>query len=1364
MGAVNLVVDTFKDHRQLALKQIRRDRSNPRSVAILRNEFIALAALEHPNLAKVYDFGFDRRTEDYYFTSAYVRGIQLYKATHGLSLADANDLHLVLHLLVEVLRALEFIHSRGLVHGDLKPENLLVSTQAETEDDPGGGAQVKLIDFGLAKREKDFGGKKIFGTSWYIAPETILGAQVDRRTDLYSLGVVFYHVLTRKLPYQSKENFEVLRGHLEEEARPPSEIVPEVPRKLDGIILRLMAKKPADRYASAVAVIHDLNEKLGTRFPLETSETVRGYLRSSPLVGQRPAFNQLWWLIQHLYAQPESVGGSGLSLLEDAEAGGEEGASDNAELPSGHFLLVRGERKIGKERFVREFKGLVQTRATQFIQFELEEEGEADKKNLKCLFLALGRAFTSDENPLFATLSRLLKSLLSSVDNSPAEKLNGAIDVLVDGLLSAARELPMVLVFSRLHRAGEPLLSFLALLVDKIVRCGDHRPPLLILATVLEDELERLTLRRLLLSPSVRSHFRELPLERLPREEVEKLLALTFPGHRFGPEFENWVYEESDGNPGMVHELLEALAGRGQLEHLPGGWRYTGQIGGQRLTSKLRSGLKSRIAGFDDAARRLGLAFAFLGNGCELDLAAQLSGIEPSKILPTLLLLKKERILREDGEGRADRYSFTHPSVRELFLDLAQDEEARAIHLKAGMILEERFNAGVEKDARRLARHYLRSTKQESGIRYGLLAARHLALQHQPRRALEVYWEMRRLCDASSIPDLRRVEFEMARLDALIGNRALAEATLQRLVDSDAGSTDACVSRADLLIELAHLQCFQGAFRRSGLNFKAAFQSLKGQGPSSSLAKLLLGYAWLFQIRGNFLESYRYCEKALPLVEQLDELGRTQLHLLASENHFQLGDLTAAIQACCEGLRVLDGLRGSGPLGFVFYCLGKFYFYKGKFENSVQQFGLASQAFHRVGFVDWEGLSLREMGNALLVLEQASRARVELLRAQSLLETSGFASALAETLLLLGESHRRLGRTEEAELNIRSAMGLFSKLGVSRKAKDVHTLCARLCIDRGQLDQASEFLAQLESSAKGEESEDEASVMSRLELLAQIARMKGDFKTALDAVTRGSIRAQSLANRMLALPILEVRARLYLDLGKDDDAQRALDQLTELAGKYRLEVLSARVCTLRGWGALSRQNLQGAVRLFEYALKILKERDSEAELVETYLGYGRSELDRGMLENSRLYLEEGFYLVKKLNLSHLRCQYLFALGLLESKSRADDPSRPIQYFQSAAKLAAKSGFNDILWRVLLEHGRCLLPRRVADHAPEVVAAGLECLRNTLERLPSNCRDSYPGVAALGVFSGWQDQVAAAAKESSGPNRSKALAPIKEGQS
>jgi hypothetical protein len=130
----------------------------------------------------------------------------------------------------------------------------------------------------------------------------------------------------------------------------------------------------------------------------------------------------------------------------------------------------------------------------------------------------------------------------------------------------------------------------------------------------------------------------------------------------------------------------------------------------------------------------------------------------------------------------------------------------------------------------------------------------------------------------------------------------------------------------------------------------------------------------------------------------------------------------------------------------------------------------------------------------------------------------------------------------------------------------------------------------------------------------------------------------------------------------------------------------------------------------------------------------------------------------------LRCQYLFALGLLESKSRADDPSRPIQYFQSAAKLAAKSGFNDILWRVLLEHGRCLLPRRVADHAPEVVAAGLECLRNTLERLPSNCRDSYPGVAALGVFSGWQDQVAAAAKESSGPNRSKALAPIKEGQS
>src|SRR5688572_28880397 len=190
LGSVFLVEDTHRQGEQLALKRVRTDTLGKKAAAILRNEFTALASLEHPNLARVYDFGVEPETADYFFTSEFVDGVTLFKACADLDLSHAQDLSLFIDLLAQVVRALEYIHSRGLVHGDIKPENILVTGLS------GESARVKLIDFGLTRREKEFGGKKVLGTTYYIAPETIIGSQVDRRTDLYSLGAVVYHLIT----------------------------------------------------------------------------------------------------------------------------------------------------------------------------------------------------------------------------------------------------------------------------------------------------------------------------------------------------------------------------------------------------------------------------------------------------------------------------------------------------------------------------------------------------------------------------------------------------------------------------------------------------------------------------------------------------------------------------------------------------------------------------------------------------------------------------------------------------------------------------------------------------------------------------------------------------------------------------------------------------------------------------------------------------------------------------------------------------------------------------------------------------------------------------------------------------------------
>src|SRR4029453_10403878 len=117
MGAVYLALDAASANHPVALKRVRKDRADARALAILRNEFLALASLSHPNLAKAYEFGIDRESDDLFFTSEYVSGIHWLKATRPLDLADPRGFGAFVHFLVQVLRVLEFIHARGMVHG-----------------------------------------------------------------------------------------------------------------------------------------------------------------------------------------------------------------------------------------------------------------------------------------------------------------------------------------------------------------------------------------------------------------------------------------------------------------------------------------------------------------------------------------------------------------------------------------------------------------------------------------------------------------------------------------------------------------------------------------------------------------------------------------------------------------------------------------------------------------------------------------------------------------------------------------------------------------------------------------------------------------------------------------------------------------------------------------------------------------------------------------------------------------------------------------------------------------------------------------------------------------------------------------------
>lgn len=211
-----------------------------------------IARLRHPNIVQVYDFENDSEQENYYMVMELVDGPTLKELltmyTDQGKLISIND---TVRIIREGASALSYAHGMGMIHRDVKPANLMLDSSN----------RVVLTDFGIAKivtgvQFTASGG--MVGTPAYMSPEQGLGEQGDERSDLYSLGVIFYQMLTGKLPYDGDTPLAVILKHLNDPVKSPRDLRREIPETLDDIVTQLMAKEPSDRYQTATDLIADL--------------------------------------------------------------------------------------------------------------------------------------------------------------------------------------------------------------------------------------------------------------------------------------------------------------------------------------------------------------------------------------------------------------------------------------------------------------------------------------------------------------------------------------------------------------------------------------------------------------------------------------------------------------------------------------------------------------------------------------------------------------------------------------------------------------------------------------------------------------------------------------------------------------------------------------------------------------------------------------------------------------------------------------------------------------------------------------------------------------------------------------------------
>ncbi len=248
MAEVYKGVDVI-DNKTVAIKILKKEYAeNEEFLRRFRNESKAIAVLSHPNIVKIYDVGFSEKIQ--YIVMEYIDGITLKEYIEEEKVLTWKD---TVHFVIQILRALQHAHDKGIVHRDIKPQNIMMFTDGT----------IKVMDFGIAKFAREEGKTatdQAIGSVHYISPEQASGNVTDAKSDIYSVGAMMYEMLAGRKPFDSDNPVAIAVMHMHDIPDRPRAINPDIPDGLEEIVLRAMEKAPEDRYQTTADMIADIEK------------------------------------------------------------------------------------------------------------------------------------------------------------------------------------------------------------------------------------------------------------------------------------------------------------------------------------------------------------------------------------------------------------------------------------------------------------------------------------------------------------------------------------------------------------------------------------------------------------------------------------------------------------------------------------------------------------------------------------------------------------------------------------------------------------------------------------------------------------------------------------------------------------------------------------------------------------------------------------------------------------------------------------------------------------------------------------------------------------------------------------------------
>jgi signal transduction histidine kinase len=671
-----------------------------------------------------------------YWVRRFIEGATLEEQLRKRPLGPTQSIDLGIILLEQLQR----VHPLGVVHRDLKPTNVIL---------PGDGSGPRLVDFGIARHAllSDLDADLSPDAAFYSSPEQagLLGAPLDGRSDLYSLGVVLYESLTGKPPFAGERIGDVLRQHLT--ARPPAlvDLVPGVPRALDEIVGRLLRKDPRDRYQTAEAALADLRALAAALRAGQQQPVIVVGARDQRRALTEPAFIgralELATLEEALVA---ARAGSGALTYVEGESGG--GKS---------WLLEEvGRRALASSVSVLHGFGLDQSAQQPFqvlsgVARELRSAIRRTPAWAADLAARVGdarasiRAALPDLEPALPVGNQRLHQSHRSLgpEAMGEERTLAALTILLDALGTPER--PVIILVDDGQWADEATLRLLdRWQTDPAPTAGRY---VMVVVTFRSEEVPA--------GHPLRRHRPTHHVKLRPFEEDDVRRQLASMAGRLPEDAIQTVSRRANGNPFLVSATLHGMVEAGALTPDAEGWRYDPlKLGDLQASDRVANVLSVRLTRLEDEPRRLLTVGALLGRTFDPALAGALAGIEPRRALE-IAETWRSRLVWASGSGT--EFTFLHDKIREALLAELPENDRRRLHRLAAESLEA---AGGERSFE-LAYHFDAAGDPERALPYALAAAE----SSRARFALELAERHYRIADRGARAADRLTRHQIAK-------------------------------------------------------------------------------------------------------------------------------------------------------------------------------------------------------------------------------------------------------------------------------------------------------------------------------------------------------------------------------------------------------------------------------------------------------------------------------------------------------------------------------------------------------------------------------------------------------------------------